>query len=93
MYPPAAACQRISPVVQRISPVVLHTLRNHGENLGESFVMPLFVRSTVWSSVHVLNMKTLQLQMHINPVLLDSVAVTPLLRPVPKTHCEGGKTK
>ena len=50
MHPPAAACQRISPVL-------LHALWNHGENLRESFVMPLFVRSTVWSSVHVLNMR------------------------------------
>ncbi len=45
------------PVCQRIGPVVLHTLWNHGENLSESFVMPLFVRCTVWSSVLVLNMR------------------------------------
>jgi hypothetical protein len=50
VHPPTAACQRIGPVV-------LHTLWNHGENLSESFVMPLFVRSTVWSSVLVLNMR------------------------------------
>jgi len=35
--------------------VVLHTLWNHGQNLSESFVMSLFVRCTVWSSVLVLN--------------------------------------
>ena len=33
------------------------TLWNHGENLWESFVMPLFVRSTVCSSVLVLKMR------------------------------------
>jgi hypothetical protein len=50
MHPPAASCQRIGPVV-------LHTLWNHRENLWESFVMTLFVRSTVRSSVLVLKMR------------------------------------
>jgi hypothetical protein len=48
MHPPAAACQRIGPVV-------LHTLWNHRENLWESLVVSLLVRSTVCFSVHVLN--------------------------------------
>ncbi len=30
--------------------------RNHGENLSESFIMSLFVRSTDWYSVLVLKM-------------------------------------
>jgi hypothetical protein len=50
IHPPAAPCQRIGPVV-------LHTMWNHRENLWESFVMTLFVRSTVWSSVLVLKMR------------------------------------
>ena len=50
MYPPGT-------VYQRIGPVVLQALWNHGENLSESFVMPLFVRSTVCSSVLVLKMR------------------------------------
>ncbi len=50
VHPPTAARQRIGPVV-------LHTLWNHRENLWESFVMPLFVRSTVCSSVLVLKMR------------------------------------
>jgi hypothetical protein len=33
------------------------------------------------------------LQLHINPDLFDSVAVTPLLRPAAKPHCDVGKTK
>jgi hypothetical protein len=37
--------------------VVLHALWNHGENLSESFVMTLFVRCTVFSSVLVLKMR------------------------------------
>ena len=44
------------PVQSRLH-VVLHTLWNHGENLSESFVIPLFVRSTVCSSVLVLKMR------------------------------------
>ena len=55
--------------------------------------MPLFVRCTVWSSVLVWNMSALQLQLHINPGLLDSVAATPLLRPAAKPHFDVGKTK
>jgi hypothetical protein len=35
----------------------VHALWNHRENLWESFVLPLFVRSTVQSSVLVLNMR------------------------------------
>ena len=31
---------------------------------------------------------TLQLQLHINPSLLDSVDVFPLLRPVKRSHCD-----
>ena len=48
-HPPAASCQRIGPVV-------LQALWNHGENLSESFVTSLFVRCSVWSSVLVLKM-------------------------------------
>ncbi len=49
MRPPAAVCQRIGPVV-------LQALYNHGENLSESFVRSLFVRYTVCFSVLVLKM-------------------------------------
>jgi hypothetical protein len=49
MHPPAAACQRIGPVV-------LQALCNHDENLLESFVRSLFVRCKVCFSVLVLKM-------------------------------------
>ncbi len=49
IHPLAVSCQRIGPVV-------LQTLCNHGENLSESFVRSLFLRYTVCFSVLVLKM-------------------------------------
>ena len=73
------------------SPVVLHTLWNHRENLWESFVMSLFVRSTVCSSLLVFKMRcSVAAAAHKSwPPWLCSR--NPLLRPTAKPHCDVGK--
>ncbi len=85
MHPPAPC--------QRIGPVVLHVPWNHRENLWESFVMSLFVRSTVCSSVLVLKMSCAAVSSAHKSWTPWLWRPTPLLLPPVKPYSDVGKTK
>ena len=82
-HPPAPACQTCGPLV-------IHALCNHAENLSENLLSCTYLKDAR-SGVHYScgTCVPLQLQMHINPGLLDSKDTTPLLRPLVESHCGG----
>ena len=82
-----STCTCMSNVRSSCHPCTVQPCR---KSLRKSFVVHLFERCTVWCSLLVLKMCVpLQLQMHINPGLLDSKGTTPLLLPLVESHCGG----